>query len=176
MEVDTARSIIASDSISRQRGFTLIELVLVVVIIGALSAAVSVRMGGVAETKLPMRVEAFAAELQHVQSLAISWNKSLRIVVAADGFSVSCMTAEAVSPCNQSPVKDPATQRPFAYVAGENVTVTGTDLELDSWGRPRDPATSTLITADHVYTLSAGVLSEKVVIKPVTGFVVPRAP
>ena len=160
----------------QQSGFTLVELVLVIIILGALGSTAAVRFSGFPDTQFPMRIDLFGNQLQHVQAAAISWNKNLLVTLNATGFSVSCKTAEATPPCNQSPVKDPETRKPFVHTVEGVSNITGSNVEFDSWGRPLDPATGLFLAADQVYTLQAGAVSEKVVIKPVTGFVIARAP
>ena len=101
--------------------------------------------------------------------LAITWNQPLRVTAAAGNYSVSCVTAGA-SPCNVSPVLNPATGQPYlvALEPGISLAGPGFSLDLDALGRPKNGAS--LIAANATYTISGGTTARTVVVAPVTGF------
>lgn len=152
----------------RQPGFTLVELVIVIVLLAVVAVIAATRSLSSAETTLPAQAERLARDIRHAQMLAATWGKSLTLNVTSGvngSYSVSCTVAGA-APCNISPVTDPATGRPFTVTLEKNVTLTITlgpaSVTIDSLGRP---------SAAVTYTLSVGDVSKTVAVQAITGFV-----
>jgi len=149
-----------------QSGFTLVEAIIVLVIVGILSAYATMNNGNSSAYTLLSQAETMASDLRHVQALATTWGRSLQVSVVAGtsgSYSVSCVTTGVSAPCNASPVIDPATGSPFRVSLQQSAAITGPALlQIDSLGKPSAAAT---------YVLSAGGVSKSVTVAALTGFV-----
>lgn len=152
-----------------QAGFTLIELIMVIVVLGIVSTYAVMRSGTPTEVTLPSQAETMASNIRHVQTLATTWGRSLRISVAtgANGsYSVSCVTVGA-SPCNTSPVINPATGGTFSVSLQKNVVLGGTaTLDFNSLGQPTTAASYSLSSGSSTKTVSVAALSGYVTVLP----------
>lgn len=143
-----------------QRGFTVVELVTVIVLVGILSAYVVIKKASQADVTLPSQAQLLAADLRHAQALASTWGKTLMVTMSSTGYNVSCKTTVVAGPgpCNVSPVIDPATNQGFNGTIQKGVSLsvspTATVLYFDGLGRPVDSA-GVLLASDVVYTLTA---------------------
>lgn len=155
----------------RQGGFTLVELVMVMVITGILAAYAVGRYFAPAAVTGSSQAQRFARDLRHAQMLAASWGRQLVVTVNAGDYQVACTAPAAVPPCNNNPVIDPATGVAFNVGLQDGATLAGpATVHFDSMGRPSTGAAPTAATA--VYTLSAGGSSWTITVNPVTGLVV----
>ena len=150
-------------------GFTLIELVSVLIITGIMAAYVALRWPANNEVLLPAQAAQLAGHLRHTQSLAMQWGAPLRFNVFTSGYYVTCQSASAVPPCDSSPVIDPATNQAFSIVLQSGLTLSGNaTTDFDSLGRPQSGGA--LITAPRTFTLAAGAATQLVSLSPVSGF------
>ncbi len=163
---------------SRQRrvgGFTLIELVMIIVAVSILGVAMLTRYHDPVETAVSVEADGLARDIRHVQILAMTWGQTLRLTPAGASYSVSCVTPTATPPCNVSPVNDPAvTDDPagnpaFIRTLEAGISVAGAALDIDALGRP--VSGGALLNADTVYTLTGGSQSSTVTVARLTGFV-----
>jgi len=146
----------------RQQGFTLIELVIVLMLLGIMSAIALPRWAP-ADTTVSAQANRLARDLRHVQSMAMQQGRTLTLDIqtaatyrAADSGSIT--------------VTDPATQQPFTIAMDNNVTVSGIDTDFDSLGRP--VASSTLLATPRIFTVTGNTTVATVTVSPVTGFIV----
>ena len=150
----------------RETGLTLVELVIVLVVVGIISAYALTRNSSASVYTLVSQAQTMASDIRHAQMLASSWGKSLRMtsVAGTDGtYSFSCVTSGAF-PCNSSPVLNPATGQAFAVSLQRNVVLAGTSsMDIDTQGRPNVAAS---------YVLSSGVNTATVTVAAITGFVI----
>jgi prepilin-type N-terminal cleavage/methylation domain-containing protein len=152
------------------RGFTLIELVITMVMMGILSAVVVTDISARAQHSVTTQADQFRRNLSHLQLLAISRGARLRLTVAAGGASYSVATCATSACTTRSALVDPETGVNFSVVLTDSVTLSpaGNILDFDSLGRPQSGGS--LITATRSYTLTGSGRNASVTVLPVTGF------
>lgn len=158
------------------RGFTLVEFIAVFVIV-TLIAVFALVTSSTGPAVAGYQADGLRNSVRHMQELAMTWGKQLRLTVAAGSYSVSCVTAEATAPCNASPVTDPATGSAFSVTAESGVTLAvtspvGLDFAVDGLGRPMNcNPTCALLGVNGTFTASAGGQIWTVQVSPLTGFI-----
>ena len=153
----------------RCRGFTLIELVITLVMMGILSAVVVTDISARAQHSVTTQADQFRRNLSHLQMLAISRGARLRLTVAAGGAGYSVATCATSACTTSSALVDPETGANFSVVLdGVTLSPAGNILDFDSLGRPQSGGS--LITATRSYTLTGSGRSVSVTVLPVTGF------
>ncbi len=153
----------------RCRGFTLIELVITMVMMGILSAVVVTDISAKAQHSVTTQADQFRRNLSHLQLLAISRGARLRLTVAAGGAGYSVATCATSACTTRSALVDPETGANFSVVLdGVTLSPAGNILDFDSLGRPQSGGS--LITATRSYTLTGSGRSVSVTVLPVTGF------
>jgi MSHA pilin protein MshC len=153
------------------KGFTLTELVMVIVLIGIIAAFVAPQLGNVSATKAGVFASKLQADVRYAQNLAMTRNQRTRVTfrMVPNGYDVTL---------GGNPVADPArggnlsvTLNTGDYV-GVNLSFigfTGSYVEFDSLGVPYDGG-GTLAAAKSV-TVTGGGSSYNVTVQPQTGAV-----
>lgn len=150
--------------VSAQRGFTLVELVLVMVLLGVIAAVAGVRWSD-AGTNLGPQADRLASDIRYAQSLAMTHGQHFCINLAAASYQVTtnpnCTTLAAL-PTEQT--------NPVPLAAGVALATTNAVLNFDTLGRPfSDAAGTTQLAAVAVITLTAGTNVTTVRVTPGTG-------
>lgn len=149
------------------RGFTLVELIMVVILIGVLSVAAMISFSANRQHSVVVQADELRRAISHAQLIAISQGIRLRLTTTATGYSVAKCTATDCSAT--SPLADPATGSPFgADFSGENITLSAGTIDFDSLGRPQ--SAGTLLSTETTFTFTGGGNSASVSILPITGF------
>ena len=154
-------------------GFSLIELTIVLVIVGILSAVAVTNIDTRAKHSATVQADEFRRALSHLQLLTISQGSRLKLTVTSSGYSVC---AAATSPCNAAgAITDTATGSPFSDTLTDGVSfISGTgDYFFDSLGRPVAAATgATLVTTSSTFSLNGvgRATAVSVTVLPITGF------
>jgi prepilin-type N-terminal cleavage/methylation domain-containing protein len=143
-----------------QQGFTLVELVMVVVIIGILAAMAAPRMS-LTDSSVHAQAAQIARDIRHAQMLAMTQGRTL--IFQSLGGSYRCTDSTSTI------ITDPATQQPFTFTLSNGVTLTATSVSFDSLGRP--VSAGVLRSTAVNYTASGGGQSAALSVSPVTGFV-----
>jgi len=158
-------------------GFTLIELVMIIVVVSILGVVLLTRYHDPAETTVSIEADHLARDIRHMQRLAMTWGQTLRFTILPGNtrYRVTCASGSAVAPCTGAvtAVVDPATGAPFETpVAGlqNGVTVAGATLDIDALGRPLS-GVGALLNGDTTYTLAGGTETSTVTVLRLTGFV-----
>mgnify|MGYP001335431434 FL=1 len=145
-------------------GFTMIEVIAVLVIMGILSAVVAVKMSNTSAIDLASQVEAVKGHLRYAQTRAMNSN------LVAWGINFNSTTsyylfqgAGSATPV-QLPGEDSATISLTAKKSG--LTITPVRVTFNEFGSPCD-ASGTPLTADVTVTTSGGTIT----ITKNTGFI-----
>ncbi|HSH90772.1 MAG TPA: GspH/FimT family protein [Ramlibacter sp.] len=156
---------------SRAAGFTLLELVIVIVVLGVLSAYAAMKSGSTASYTLLSQAETLASDIRHAQTIATTAGKSVRLTFTAGAngtYSVGC-TASTAAPCNAvlgDPMTNPATGVAFTVTLAKSVAMSvasgASPLDFNSRGQPGGAVT---------YRLTADTATKDVAVTAVTGFV-----
>lgn len=145
----------------KQSGFTLVELVMVIVIIGIVAAIAVPRMS-LTDSSVHAQAAQIARDIRHVQMLAMTQGRTLTFQSLGGSYRCTDSTSAVIT--------DPATQQPFNFTLNNSVTVTAASVGFDSLGRP--VSGGTLIAAAAVFTVNGTTQNSTISVTPVTGFVV----
>lgn len=155
---------------THQRGFTLQESVIVIVLIGIVSAAtVMINIGGQTRHSATVQADQLRRNLSHLQLLAISQGQRLRLAVTANNYTVAACNTSACT--STSPLTDPATGQNFSVNLTDGITFTAASqgtLDFDSLGRPQ--FAGALIATPHPLVVTGGGGNVTVTVQPLTGF------
>lgn len=152
----------------RIAGFSLFELVLVLVVVGVLAVYAMPRLSDSGEVTLSATSARLAANLRYAQSLAMSRGQRYRVALTANSFQITDAGGGGiVQPLTASTA--PISVAP-AVLSGYSPPLTAGYVEFDTLGRPYvDPATPLAATA--TITLTSGTTSASVLVAPETGHV-----
>ncbi len=154
----------------RQHGFTVMELIIVILVIGVLAASVFASFSGLDQQRVVLQADLLRRDLSHLQLMAISQRQRLWLFVAADGSGYYVCNS---SNCTGANVIDPATRENFAVTLPGGVTLAaspGGSLEIDGLGRPSSGAVLISAVPAKMYTLSGADRQATVRVNPITGF------
>jgi len=162
---------------TRSGGFSLVELIILMIVIAIMAATVMLRLSAATEHSVTTDADQLRRNLSHIQALALGWGVRLKVSVTDGGksYTVTCRSVKA-PPCTAvgSVAVDPSTGNNFivALSNGVGLVAASGDLYFDSLGRPAsgDSVTS-LIDAARTYTLTGGSRPPvTVAVQPITGF------
>lgn len=157
----------------RGRGFTLIELIMVLVLVGILAASVVPQFSASQATVLAQAGQ-LASDLRHLQMLALNRYDSAScslyaLTTTAGGYSAAC---------GGTTLTDPITAQGFAVTLAQNVTLCpATTVYFDTAGRPTNSSGALLSAATNFTLITGGNCATPtgkfvtVVLSPITGFV-----
>jgi MSHA pilin protein MshC len=164
--------------LNRTAGFTLIELVIVLIVAGIIAAVVGARWNSRSATA-PFQAEQLARNIRHAQMLAMTWNTPVGIAVnPPTQYEFQCGKPLGTCPISTPPtasgavINDPASG-PMQFNTEYGVTIAvsaGPPPTFDHLGRPTTAA-GTLLTTARSLQLDDGGTTWTVSIQPLTGFV-----
>lgn len=143
------------------QGFTLIELIMVLVILGVLSAYVAARWSP-GDSAVHTEAAQLARDLRHAQAMAMNGGAALNFIPFGNSYSVSGSSGV---------VQDIARGGPFLHSLASGVNLGGScgTVRFDTLGRPM--AGVSLMEASCTFVLSGPSVTSTVTLTPVTGFV-----
>ena len=153
------------EKLSRQAGFTLVELIMVIVLLAIVAVTVSIRWTSAGEHTVPVQADLLAGNIRHLQALAIIQGRTLRLNIYPDRY---CATVPPDTDCAKA-IVDPAINQRFTVVLADALALSGTSTDLDSLGRPKD--TGGLLSSSRIFKLKADSTTWSVSLIPVSGFV-----
>src|SRR2546426_8401374 len=161
---------------SLERGFTLRELLIVMVIVGIISAIALTRTGN-DPVMLSTQIDQLAGDIRYVQALAMTQGQRYRINLTATGYTLTL--ADAGGTLVPHPVTGSTAQT--NWNSGVTVTLPPTNLPnslvaFDGRGIPYTDNVATIALAaatTATITLSKGGANQSVTITPQTGRVTP---
>ena len=146
---------------AQPRGFTLLELVMVIVIIGVLAAIAVPRMS-LTDSSVHAQAAQIARDIRHVQMLAMSQGRTLTF--QSLGSSYRCVDSTSAI------ITDPTTQQLFNFTLSNGVTMSVGAVNFDSLGRPVIGG-ALVSAADIPFTVSGETQTSNITVSRVTGFV-----
>ncbi len=124
-----------------RKGFTLIELVMVMVLIGILAVFAAPKLGNITSTNAGAFTDKLRADVRYAQNLAMTETARTRVNFSTTSYSVLTSPGGTCNSFNTA--VDPATGGPYSVTlnagsyAGITLTLPAmTCLEYDSLGRP----------------------------------------
>ena len=147
----------------RIRGFTMVELVVTLLIIGLLAAIVMPRFMGSSEFASRGFYDEAQSVVRYAQKTAIAWRRPVYVCVTA-----TTVSAGTVSGCGTL-VVHPITGNPLTTTAPSGVTLTAANFSFDGGGRPSPNAQTTITFTSGI----AGDPARQIVVEAETGYVHP---
>jgi type II secretory pathway pseudopilin PulG len=166
-------------SSATQRGFTLIQLVLVLVLLGFLAAKTVERMG-LKDSAVHAQAAAVRTNLRYAQLAAMKRNKivGVKCDAASNGGGWSYWMFEGTNPATAANYRPfPGESRNYVALAGKAITLSAFTIFYDAYGRPysayTDAATNTPLAANLSLTINSSPAStaQTIVVTRETGFV-----
>lgn len=140
------------------RGFTMIELTVVIVIVGILAVVAVAKLSGVDAFEVQGFFDSTKSAVRFAQKLAVAQRTNVVVVVNATNVNV-CYT----NPGCGSPVTDPTTGQAMTLSAPDGVSLTGpASISFDGLGRA---------TPGGTITVNGAGISRSLTVEQETGYV-----
>ena len=157
----------------RAGGFTLIELITVIVILGILSLAITSRTGSLGGSELA-RMSEVRAQLRYVQLRALKTGQVYG--VTCDATNYWAFAFNSTNPTNYNAyLALPGETSSIVSLSGKSMAMTAFTCLFDAYGIPytayTSPSVNTKLAAPAVVTITAGGGTTTLTITPETGYV-----
>jgi len=163
MTADFGNQVIGVLGTERGRGFTLVELVVIIAILGVMAAVIVPRFVGRDAFASRGFYDEAQSVVRYAQKVAIAWRRPVFVCITA-----TTVSAGTVSGCGTL-VVHPTTGNPLTTTAPSGVTLTPASFSFDGGGRPNPNAQTTIALASTI----AGDPARQIVVEAETGYVHP---
>jgi MSHA pilin protein MshC len=156
---------------NRQHGFTLLEVIAVIVIVSVLAAVAVSRFASTSSTSLVAETDILKAHLRYAQYRAMSDVMPWRLSFSTTTYSLSYYD-ESTSQWKSSTLPNEASGTHSLEKAGVTLTVAGGDgssIYFNEWGNPVN-ASNNLLSSPQI-VLTAGGKTQTISITTNTGFI-----
>lgn len=159
----------------RSGGFTLIELVMVIVLLGVLAAYVAPSFTGTALNDRGLHDETLAY-LRYAQKTAVAQRRTVCVAFTNTTLTLSIASAAGATDCSSAgTLTGPKGDSPPVVTAKSGVTYSGTPVSFnfDGLGQPRSATTGAVITAQASLPAFAvnGLAGKSITVEVGTGYV-----
>ena len=130
---------------NNQSGFTMVELIMVMVLLGIVSAMAVMKSIAPGQLTMASQAQKMASDLRHAQTLAYTRGQRTLVTINAGtngSYDVTCITVS--TPCS--------TSTDFSGTITGNVVLAGTNLSFNSLGQPSNALGEPLVS-DASFTL-----------------------
>lgn len=159
------RYIIGNKTIMENRGFTLIEVLSALIIIGIVSV-IAVSRFGISDTELTIRTEVVKSHLRYAQARAMNTESTWG--VSCDGTGYWLFTDGNTA----NHVTLPGEDSDPVSLFDKNIGMTAFTVSFDSWGRPYSNASGSGTSSGIAITVtSPGASAAGIAITAETGFI-----
>ncbi len=124
--------------LASQNGFTLVELIIVIVVLGIVSAYAVMKGVSVAEVTLPSQAQKMASDIRHAQTLAYTSGKRMCLAITAGTYSVNCGNVESC-------LSSSCPSQSFSVILEKGVVLSvAPTIDFNTLGQPNDAASYTM--------------------------------
>ena len=143
-----------------RQGFTIVELVVIIAILGVISVFVSARVTGTAERTRAVH-DQLLSQVQYARKVAVAQRRGVCAHVGAPQSRLFYADVAAGNCPAVAGVAAPTGEVPFAVAVPGGVTVDTVTLQFDALGRPRSAAGALLaaqlvvnVAGDGIYPIT----------------------
>jgi MSHA pilin protein MshC len=164
----------------RAKGYTLVEIIVVLVVMGILSIATMLRLDSVTQRDVINQADLLRRDLAHLQAIALSTGLALRLNGNSGSYTVTCLTVASGTPCMTAGATliDPVSNSAFAVTLRPGVKLTVVNsvnvdaptIDFDSVGRPFEAGVLLATNPARTFILTGAGETSKVTLQPITGF------
>jgi MSHA pilin protein MshC len=163
MATDLGNQVFHVNDATRSRGFTMVEMVVVLVIVGLMAALLVPRFIGRDSFESRGFFDEAQAVVRYAQKTAIAWRRPVFVCITA-----TTVSAGTVSGCGTL-LAHPVTGNPLTTTAPSGVTLTPASFSFSGGGRPNPNAQTTIAFTSAI----AGDPARQIVVEAETGYVHP---
>ncbi|MCW8901620.1 MAG: prepilin-type N-terminal cleavage/methylation domain-containing protein [Gammaproteobacteria bacterium] len=115
----------------KNTGFTIVELIVVILIIGILSASIAPRFFSDNDFKARGIADELITAIRHAQRLSMTRGENHRVIITTTNYTVEKFVAGI-----STPVRHPDGSTSFSKTFPANIVTTAKTIEFDQLGRP----------------------------------------